>query len=758
MSNKAELAALMASDGDYEKKISLLKKAVVAVTKQKQEIETRQTQLQEELRTATQHLTEAQRENAALQRKVKTLEAQVEQQRSSGSAFGQNMLKGLSSIMGSNDAGGRAGGRGGRGSDTRAQLALSAEDVERLVTENEQLHREKYTYQTKFEDAQRTGTKDAENLRNDVARLQRELGELHGTLDTVTGQCDRLNADYLVERALGDFCRHFFVAALRRSTASLTSLGGAEVVAELQWPAAPRTQPQPAPSPLSSSRNDLPAESPPSPSSPALLSGAMPAEALEQVVRALQSSCGTVKTLLRAISVLIVVLREQLPRRERATVGDLECLRDRLCVFLDAHTIKKDRLMYFLEQLDTHLASLLIPIDAVAKDGAAPTAETLAAAQDEVLQLFLEWLGLLRAQTPLLVESCVSYLSPGHTYTLHARRGATSGHSEEDVARPALTSPSRTTTDRAEFVEEVTKYGYATLASVEGALTAARMLLQRSPTAYGSSPRAVNAEGDVPRNGRVLGDEVDAVGDTDQLNTPPRGAASSVVEVGALLALQRFWWEGCTSARALHTSARVLDGGVQDLAEACNKSEVRDALLYLSRCLRSLATASADIELREKDTEAVMEAVRPAKCFCSGGCGEGGVSGDASTKLPSAASSRAATAAVVAANGHGRDGRISLLPASAEAYEEVLVALAAADRAAVAYYTQMNYLYRELADKEDAVQTAAEAVRQMKKLLEMERTESEHTQQTMQAQISVLSNQLIEMADAAQAPQLPRPH
>ena len=47
MSNKEELAALMASDGDYEKKISLLKKAVVTVTKQKQEIESRQAQLQE---------------------------------------------------------------------------------------------------------------------------------------------------------------------------------------------------------------------------------------------------------------------------------------------------------------------------------------------------------------------------------------------------------------------------------------------------------------------------------------------------------------------------------------------------------------------------------------------------------------------------------------------------------------------------------------------------------------------------------------
>ncbi|KPI86774.1 hypothetical protein ABL78_4143 [Leptomonas seymouri] len=747
MSNKAELAALMASNGDYEKKISLLKRAVVTVTKQKQEVESRQTQLQEELRTSTQHLMEVQRENTVLRQKVKTLETQLEQERSSGSAFGQNMLKGLSSIMGSNDAGGRGGGGGGRGGGrggrggSGPQLALSAEDVERLVTENEQLHREKYTYKTKLEDTQRTSAKDMANLKAEVAQLQKELGELHSTLDTVTGRCDQLNADYLVERALADFCRHFFVVALSNNKERLALQGGVEMVAELRWPTASRTQQRESSLPPSS-RSAFQVESLPLGNCPASCSGAMPVEVKEQVVHALQSSCGTVKTLLRAISVLIVALREKLPRGERATVSDLDCLRDRLSVFLDAHAIRKDCLMSLLESFEAYLANLLEPRDGAAEGGDVLTAETLVEAQVEVLQLFLEWVGLLRAQTPLLVESCASYLPPNQTYNLRV------GRSEEAHYREGAVQPA-TTTDRAEFVEEMTKYGYATLASVEGALTAVQVLIQRSPEAYYSSLRAVDAEGGVSPN-RSLESKADE--SANEANSSPPAALSHAMDVCTLLALQRFWWEGCASVRVLRTSVRGLDSGIQDLAEGCNKSEVRDTLQYLSKCLRSLIAASIDTELIGEGAEAVMEAEQPIRYLY--GCGTCCVPGGASQQLPS----RSPSCATAAANGLGHDSRFFLSSSSAEAYEEILVALAAADRAAVAYYTQMNYLYREMADKEDALQTAAEAVQEMKRLLEMERAESEHTRQTMQTQISVLSNQLIEMADTAQAQQLSRLH
>lgn len=723
MSNKEELAALMASDGDYEKKISLLKKAVVTVTKQKQEIESRQAQLQEELRVSAQRLLEAQRENTVLQRKVKTLEAQLEHERGSsgGSAFGQNMLKGLSSIMGSSDAsGGRGGDRGGAsgrgGGGGRSQLSLSAEDVERLVNENEQLHREKYTYKTKLEDAQRASARDAEAQRAEAAQLQAELTELRRSLDAVTDRCDRLNADYLMERAVGDFCRHFFVATLRRNYNSGSGSGrervspsgrgeGMSLVAELQWPpAVPRAQ-----------------ASPPS----SLTSDAVSAELREAVVQQLQGSCGTIKTLLRGVSVLVVVLREQLPQRERATVGDLVCLRDRLSVFLDAHGIKKDRLMYLLEQLEGYLANVLTPDSAAESGDDALTAKTLVETQDEVLQLFLEWVGLLRAQTPLLVESCVSYLPQGHTYTLHVGRAVSPSALQGSGAAPSFAAdPPRTTTDRAEFVEEVTKYGYATLASIEGALTAARMLVQRSPTAYCGAA-----------------DEEDEVG--------AGGGSSLAVDVCALLALQQFWWEGCAAVRALHVSTRVLDGSVRDLAEACDKSEVRDALLYLSKCLGTLAAAAeASDTFSGREADDAVEVVPVARAFLSGGL-----------QLPPSSPARynatgAPTTTTASNGGGGRDGRLPILtPASAEASEEVLVALAAADRAAAAYYTQMNHLYMEMADKEDALQTAAELARQMKVLLEMERAESEQTRRTMQAQISLLSNQLIEMTDTAQAQQ-----
>lgn len=714
MSSKEELAALMASDGDYEKKISLLKKAVVTVTKQKQEVEARNAQLQEELRTTTQQLRDAQRESATLQRRVKALEAQLEQEKGGGggSAFGQNMLKGLSSIMGNNDAGGRGGGagggRGGRGGGTSgSKLALSAEDVERLVTENEQLHREKYTYKTKMEDAQRGAAREVESMKAEVTQLQKSLAELHSTLDAVTGQCDSLNADCRAERAAGDFCRHFFAVALRRSGGCEKASGwsgqeGLPVTAELRWPSA-------------------------------AASDALPADVKEEVVRALQSCSGTVKTLLRGVSVLVVMLREQLPRRERATVGDLEWLRDRLSVFLDAHTLKKDRLMHLLDQLDSLLSTALslrsdkehVSSGTGGGGGDAATGKAVLWAQEEMLQLFLEWVTLLRAQTPLLVESCVSYLPQGHTYAMQTGRNA---------------ATTMTTSNRAEFVEELTKHGCTTLASIEGSLAALKALLERSPAAYRCSSATTS-----PSAGRDAHE------------------SGSSVDLYALLALQRFWWEGCAAARALHTSVIALDGGVRCLAEGCDKSEIRDALTFLSRCLRSLAVASAAAEGGKEGRDADVAIAALQGNGVGGGGGERGAHASTGATFssiapapsqPVSSPSRVNAGSVPSSSGLSlqRENRAPL-----EAYEEVLVALSAADRAAAAYHTQMNFLYLEMADREDALQTAAEAAQRLRELLEMERAEAEQTRQTMQAQISLLSNQLIEMADAAQAQQVQRP-
>lgn len=666
MSNKAELAALMASDGDFEKKISLLKKAVVTVTKQKQEIEAKQTQLQEELGSATQQLAEAQRENGVLQRKVKTLEAQLEQERSSGSAFGQNMLKGLSSIMGNSDAGGR-GGRGGRGGAASAHLALSADDVERLIGENEQLHRQTYAFKTKLEDAQRASTRDAEKARGDVARLQREAQELRRALETSTAACDRLRADHLTERALADFCRHFFVAALLHQSPGDRAPSAAGSTVELRWPA----------------HSGLHANAG---------SDALPAMVREQTTLTVQSAAGTLRTLLRGVSVLAVVLREQLPSRERGTVSDLECLRDRLSVFIEAHEAKKERLMSVLEQIDSLLAT------------AAPgSAETLVEAQGEVVRLTLEWVCLLRAQLPLLVESCVAYLPQGHPYTIHSLPPP--GAAAQSDAGGKQT---RTTVERGEFVEEVTKHGLSTLASIEGSLMALRMLVQRSPSAY------------------------------------TNGDARAPVDPTSLLTLQQFWWEGCVSVRALHASIWVLNLGLADMAEACNKSEVRDALHYVCKCLEAMAAAAN--ELRDAtygDADAAAETAPPAAFSSRRMSRTGSRSRTAAAQdcaVQPSDGGRGASAAAAAAGGAG---------VSADAYEELLAALAAADRAAASYYTQMNYLCVEMAEKEDAAQTALDAVAHLQRLINAERAEAEHTRQALQSQISVLSTQLVEMTDAS---------
>ncbi|KAG5497417.1 hypothetical protein JIQ42_03903 [Leishmania sp. Namibia] len=702
MSSKEELAALMASDGDFEKKISLLKKAVVSVTKQKQEVEARHTQLQEELSTSTQQLAEAQRENAILQRKVKSLEAQLEQERSSGSAFGHNMLKGLSSIMGNSDSASRGRGQGGRG-PASAHLALSPEDVERLISENEQLHRQTYTFKTKLEDAQRSSAKDAEKLKSEITRLQREAQELRRSLETTTATSDALRSEYLTERALSDFCRHFFVAALRRPQQEpKSSVTGTTV--EVWWPAkAPSSHPAAAP-----------------------LSDSLPAAVRERVVATLRSAACTLTTLLRSVSVLVVVLREHLPSRERATVGDLECLCDRLSVFLEAHAAKKERLLHLFEQLHYHLSAL--------EDGGgegcltAVPADAFVEAQDSIVQLVSEWVGLLRAQFPLLVESCVSFLPHRHSFTIHgAQVSADSGD--------AAAAPPQAATARGEFVQELTNHGYVTLASIEGSLRAMRMLVQRSPTAYRHCYRGGDRRGEpsVPTTAR----ENLASDSSSEATQPP-------IDVPSLLALQQFWWEGCTSVRSLHASIQVLTSSIVNMAEACNKSEIRDALQYICKLLQAMTPAAEQMSVSLGAAPAVADAVIDALSPVQ-----------STLRMSAHAASRDASSWTA----HPSDAiaRSSLLPTTdsvhdtthADNFEELLVALSAADRAAASYYTQMNCLYVEMAEKEDALQTALEAVAHLQRLIKAERTEAKQTRHALQSQISVLSTKLVEMADAS---------
>ncbi|GET90517.1 hypothetical protein, conserved [Leishmania tarentolae] len=702
MPSKEELAALMASDGDFEKKISLLKKAVVTVTKQKKEVEERQTQLQGELSTATQQLAEAQRANAALQRKVKSLEAQLEQERSSGSAFSHNMLKGLSSIMGNSDGNNRGGARGERGA-ANDQLSLSPEDVERLISENEQLHRQIYTFKTKLEEVQQSSAKDVEKLRSEVTRLQRDTQELRCSLEASTASSDLLRADYLTERALGDFCRHFFVAELLRSQQGQESfLPGTTV--EMRWPA------------KRSSSN----------SAAATFSDSLPEVVRERVVLTLQNAAGTIKTLLRGVSVLAVVLQEQLPSRERATVGDLECLRDRLSVFLKAHTAKKDDLMQLLEQLDSQLSAL----QQSGEEGCSTvvSADAFAEAQDTIMQRVLEWIGFLRAQVPLLVESCVSILPYDHSYTIHTAH-VSPGNGD------GIAAPRRTTVERGEFVEEVTRNSYAILASIEGSLTAMRMLVQGSPTAYS---RCYNdgSRGAIPP-------EPPSLKETLKL-TSSSEATQPHLDLSSLLALQQFWWEGCASLRSLRASIGALSSGLVDVAEACNKSEIRDALNYFCKCLKAIATASQEMSTSsaDADVDAAVAALAP-EAFAH----------RMPAHIPSSDTSfltfrpRAATAA----SSSPPTAEIACGTVGADNYEELLVALSAADRAAASYYTQMNYLYVELAEKEDAVQTSLEAVAHLQKVIVAERAESKHTREALQSQISILSTQLVAMSSASPA-------
>lgn len=709
MTSKQEVAALMASDGDHEKKISLLKKAIVTVTKQKQEMEAAQQQLQEELRLSRDALAESRRENTTLQRRVQTLESQLEQARSSGSAFGQNMLKGLSSIMGSVD--GSSGGER-HGSQAKAkdgQLLLSPEDVNRLVKENEQLHMQVFTLKVKLEETQRGLQAETQRYQSELGQLQGELQDLRGLLEATTKACDDLNASCALQQAISDFCHGYFELALPSISTS---------------PSASTAGRRPPPAAAAAEQDRFLLTWPPASGPSSVSTAVQPVDVPASIVQHLLSCCEVVKTLLTAVTVLAVTLREQLPRFHRSTVGDLRVITERLSRFIDAHSVKKDRMMYLLEQLEKALSSCDAMSDETdercgteeALSGEMPGVSTsfvkpldIIEVQVDLIHLLIEWLALLRLHAPILIDSCVAYLPPDHSFSLRTIADAQALGSGMTAAY-AQPVTDVVEVERSVFIEGVTRTASQTLASIQGSLMAVECFIAKSPYYCRSGASFVQ-----PQNSTEACDDGSAA--------PPHHREAPTVlpdkrDVARLLGLQQFWLNGCNAVRLLHQSLPPLSAAIANVAEACNKSEVRDTLQYIGKqlqCIRAASVGSARAtQCPVGGEEAWMrsapdDAPRGKPLTCPGG-------------YPLAAED----SAIGAASG----------------VTDHLTALAAADRAAATYYTQMNHLYLALAEKEDQLFRTEEEMTTIRAQLQTDRYETALMQKALEEQIKLLSNQL----------------
>lgn len=442
MASREELEAVMSSTGDSEKKISLLKKAIVVVTKQKQELEGKYLTVCGELERTQDELAGLKDKNIQLTQRLVAVEEAEEARKKS---FGQGMFKGWSSLVTGDAA---AGARKGQGE--AAPSGVSQEGVQQLIAENEGLHKKLFQVESELQELRKTYTAKESKRAMELKKAEREVTELRTLLESATQACDLLNTEVVTQRGFNFFCRSFFTLGLDTSPAAPLSAGS----------------------------------SPPSPSATASGGAAggrltvklrCPPHDVEPPLHAAQRHIATTtkqfSLLLLAVTNAGNALLESLPRGRNQTVGDIANHSRLLKGFLQSHASAKEAILSAATQLQSATAAETPEASPSADDSALAVHSLI----DTLLSTLLRWLHMVSVHVPLLVECLVVLLMP---------RGV---KNPRLPSSPASSAP----VDRETLTREAVKSFSTIVLSLEGSIDALTVLLKSASEAFAAlSPQS----------------------------------------------------------------------------------------------------------------------------------------------------------------------------------------------------------------------------------------------------------------------------
>ncbi|EKG01554.1 hypothetical protein TCSYLVIO_007445 [Trypanosoma cruzi] len=607
MSSREEVAALMAH-GDDKAKISLLKKAVVSVTKEKQILEQHNKQLQEQMAAIGEELARVQDENEALRRKLSAAEAAAAAERKRGhfAASMKTTLKGLSSLVTGTD--GEEGGTASRRPKaSELPLKLSQEDQEKLVTQNEAIHMQLFDLKKKYEDEGEMWRKERERRSSECAAMHEEVTELRSILESTAHSCDQLNAECTRQAALVQFCHHFFVL-------SWDNAENARHHQQQQLHVAM------APS-LTTERGGVP-----------------PREVGEELATGtLTGVAAFIRTLMSAVSVFVASLRDSFSTQMNGiTLSEVRCYRERLSTLLEVHEVQKTTLLFHVNELEDAFTASATPDEKITQ---------IRRLQGVLISAFNNWLGMICENIRLLVDACKK-----------------AGSHDPNEHRKEIQA----------VVESTTLSAVGTIAAIRGSLEALHQLCENSCSLF-----------------------------------KQQGCESAEW----LLALERFWWEGCGASLSMRRAVESLRNQLRDIStSSANSDHVRAALQFMCNSLENFAArawcATKDVGLQPTTS---VPHVSP------------------SVDVPSNTTNPCDFASA--------DNR------------ELVAALAATDLAAVCYHTQMNYTLLELAEKHDALADAQREIERLLSLNQQQAEDAERVREVLETQIRLLSDQIVECAN-----------
>nr|CCD13517.1 unnamed protein product [Trypanosoma congolense IL3000] len=613
MSTKEEVAALMANS-DPEAKISLLKKAVVTVTKQKQMLEHHNQQLQEQMATIGGELAQMQEENQNLQRRLKAVELDAERKIKQAAASGKSWM-GLASLVPGMEAGDHKSGTKKGAAKSATGFNLSPEDQEKIIMENENVHKQLFELKSTYETEKREWDAKRSQQGAELQALQAEVMELRGHLDATRQAHERLNVQHITQKALVQFCHYFFTLSRQHPTLCSTrqKVCTFSIVPEL---------------------TEESKRTPPREISEELSGGTVTAVATY------------FRTLLDAISVFIIALRDSFGTHITTTTsGNIHCYKDRLTTLLEAHNVRKADVLAHLQSLESTVAN--------ATSSAAALTQ-LMDSQGLLLSSVEQWLTLLLEHSRLVINAC--FITQCNT-------------DNDDLQKNNATK-----------VEMMSQSLMEALATVRGILNAAAFIFKDSEVVM------------------------------------RRNECSSVEWI---LALERFWWEGCNASQYLESAMVQVSKVLREWTQGIRSGTTKTSLKFIAELAESTI---AHFHMYKTDEQ---------------GNSEENISYQTTPSLlPSIE---------------------TILPElDADTFpsinnvedDEIIHTLSSTDLSAICYHTQMNFTLMDLAAKSSALENAQKKVNRLEAINQQQMDESERMRKALQDQIRLLSEKLIQYTNS----------
>ena len=399
-----ENAAAAFAEGDAETKISMLKKAVISVTKHKAEVEQRCAALEEKLAQTAAELGSVHQQNTQLHTTILANNAEIDALKrklstTTAASVASAALKGITNLipMGAGSAEGSAAAAAGGKSQPSASrassvpsasggsfIALSAEDQQRLFEENEALHIQIFELRSSLEGQVRSLEKVNATQAAQIANLKRSVSQLEGAGKASREELENTKQASKEDRMVAHYLTMFSELSSRKDASSSPAADHQALLGNAQ-----------------SGRGDV---------SPliTLRGGQLDRHLAQFLTTKIEEYLEMFSSLVAGVGTLLSALDDSIGRVPRSTNADENtAVRDRFRTVLESHRQHRSGIVEHISAIRVCLSST---------DYQSSTWSAFETHTQAMSRTCLLWLALVRHSLPIIVECAVALLPRDHVF------------------------------------------------------------------------------------------------------------------------------------------------------------------------------------------------------------------------------------------------------------------------------------------------------------------------------------------------------